>query len=88
LVQGFCIFHFEPGASTFVSILLSGRRITVARIAKIPREHFKRTVEDELAKFEREERAIRQADRDDRAAQLRLPIARSNSASPQNHKRS
>ena len=28
------------------------------RIGKTPREHFMRTVEDELAKFERRERAL------------------------------
>jgi hypothetical protein len=41
-----------------------------------PREHFTRAVEDEFSKFERKERAFRQADRDERAAKLRLPIDR------------
>jgi hypothetical protein len=46
------------------------------RIGRLPREHFKRAVDDEFSKFERRERAFRQAERDERAAQLRLPIAR------------
>ena len=35
-----------------------------------------RAVEDEFSKFERKERAFRQADRDERAGELRLLIAR------------
>jgi hypothetical protein len=35
-----------------------------------------RAVEDELSKFERKELAFRQAERDERAAKLELPIAR------------
>jgi hypothetical protein len=35
-----------------------------------------RVVEDELSKFERKERAFRQAEQDERIAKLRLPIAR------------
>ena len=35
-----------------------------------------RAIEDEFSKFERKERAFRQADRDERAAKLRLPIDR------------
>jgi hypothetical protein len=46
------------------------------QIRETPREHFRRTVEDELSKFERRERAFRQADRDERAAKLRLPLDR------------
>jgi|SRR5580704_6791245 hypothetical protein len=45
-------------------------------IARTPREHFMRAVQDEFSKFERAERAFRQADQDDRAAKLRLPVAR------------
>ena len=48
------------------------------RIGKTPREHFMRTVEDELARFERKERAFQRADRDERAARLHLPLAREN----------
>jgi hypothetical protein len=44
--------------------------------AKTPREHFMRAVEDELSKFERKERSFRQAVRQERADQLRLPITR------------
>jgi hypothetical protein len=46
------------------------------RIVRSPREHFMRAVDDEFSKFERKERELRQAERDERAAQLRLPIAR------------
>jgi hypothetical protein len=42
--------------------------------AKTPREHFMRAVDDELSKFERRELVFRQADRDERAAELRLPV--------------
>jgi hypothetical protein len=45
-------------------------------IMKTPREHFMRAVEDELAKFERREIAFQRADRDERAAKLRLPVSR------------
>ena len=48
------------------------------RIGKTPREHFMRTVEIELAKFERKERAFQRADRDERAARLHFPLAREN----------
>jgi len=48
------------------------------RIGKTPREHFTRTADEEFAKFEREERALRRADRDERAARLRFPLAREN----------
>jgi hypothetical protein len=46
------------------------------RIARTPREHFMRAVEDELSKFEQKERGFRQADREERAAKLRLPVDR------------
>jgi hypothetical protein len=46
------------------------------RIVRSPREHFMRAVEDEFSKFELKERAFRQADKDERAAQLGLPIVR------------
>jgi hypothetical protein len=48
------------------------------RIGKTPREHFRRTADEEFAKFEREECALRRADRDERAARLRFPLAREN----------
>jgi hypothetical protein len=44
------------------------------RITKSPREHFRRAVEDEFAKFERKERAFRRADKQERAAKLHLPV--------------
>jgi hypothetical protein len=43
------------------------------RIVK-SREHFMRAIEDEFSEFELKERAFRQAEWDERAAQLRLPI--------------
>ena len=49
------------------------------RIVRSPREHFMRAVDEEFSKFERKERAFRQAERDERAAQLRLPIVRNQS---------
>ena len=48
------------------------------RIGKTPREHFTRTADEEFAKFEREERAIRRAERDERAARLQFPLAHEN----------
>jgi hypothetical protein len=50
----------------------------VTRIGKTPREHFMRTADEEFAKFEREEHALQRADRDERAARLRFPLAREN----------
>ena len=44
------------------------------RIARSPREHFMRAVKNEFSKFELKERALRQAERKERAAKLRLPI--------------
>jgi hypothetical protein len=40
-----------------------------------------RAVDDELAKFERKEMAFQQAEREERASRLRLPLARENPAS-------
>ena len=51
------------------------------RIAKTPRERFMRAAEDELAKFVRKENAFKQADRNERAMKLRLPISVRNSES-------
>jgi hypothetical protein len=51
------------------------------RIAKTPRERFMRAAEDELAKFVRKEIAFQQADRNERALKLRLPISVRNSES-------
>jgi hypothetical protein len=45
-------------------------------ISKTPREHFRRAAEDELAKFVRKELAFQQAEREERALQLRLPVPR------------
>jgi len=49
-------------------------------IAKTPREHFGRTAEEELANFVRKEIAFQQAERNERAARLRLPFARKDEA--------
>lgn len=56
-------------------------------IAKTPREHFMRTVDEELANFERKERAFQRADRDERAARLGFPLVRENLASIQKQER-
>lgn len=42
--------------------------------ARTPREHFRRTAEDELDKFVRKEIAFQQAERIERARELRLPV--------------
>jgi hypothetical protein len=47
-----------------------------------PSEHFMRAVQDEFSKFERKERAFRQAEREERAANLRLRIARNRASIP------
>jgi uncharacterized protein DUF6771 len=47
-------------------------------IAKMPREHFRQSAADELAKFVRKEIAFQKADRDERAMKLRLPISLGN----------
>jgi hypothetical protein len=56
--------------------MLSGSGTTVEpkRIAKTPRERFMQAAEDELAKFVRKEIAFQQADRNERAMKLCLPI--------------
>ncbi len=51
-------------------------------IAKTPREHFMRTAEDELAKFVRKELAFQQAERNERAAQLGLPLPHKEDLAP------
>jgi hypothetical protein len=45
-------------------------------IRETPREHFRRAIEDELSKFERKERAFLKADREERAARLKLPVGK------------
>lgn len=57
------------------------------RIAKTPREHFMRAVDDELANFQRKEMAFQQAERDERAARLKLPLVRNEYTSNRNHER-
>ena len=56
-------------------------------IAKTPREHFRRAAEDELARFVRKEIAFQQAEREERATRLRLPIPRKNPAAVQTRER-
>jgi hypothetical protein len=53
-----------------------GKRLVA--LGKTPRDHFMRTADEQFAKFEREERALRRSDRDERAARLRFPLARAN----------
>ena len=57
------------------------------RVAKTPRERFVQAAEDELAKFVRKEIAFQQADRNERAIKLRLPISVGNSESGHNRAR-
>jgi hypothetical protein len=45
------------------------------QIGVTPREAFMRTVERELAKFERQEIEFRKKDREERATELRIPLA-------------
>ena len=44
------------------------------QVGQTPREHFVKTVRDELVKFERKEIEFQKMERDQRAARLRLPI--------------
>ena len=53
-----------------------GKRIVA--LGKTPRDHFMRTADEQFTKFEREERALRRSDQDERAARLRFPLARAN----------
>jgi len=43
-------------------------------IGKTPREHFMLALDEEFAKFERQERSFQNADRKERAERLRLPV--------------
>ncbi|OAF12381.1 hypothetical protein AYJ54_05995 [Bradyrhizobium centrolobii] len=45
------------------------------KIAKTPREHLMQAAADELARFVHKEIAFQNADRDERAMKLRLPIS-------------
>jgi hypothetical protein len=49
-------------------------------IESSPREHFMRAVGDDFSRFERKEKALRQAERDERAARLKLPVGSNSSA--------
>jgi hypothetical protein len=46
------------------------------QVGKAPRQHFVKTVRDELAKFERNEIEFQKMERDQRAAGLGLPISK------------
>ncbi len=46
------------------------------RIDATPRERFMQAVSDELTKFERHEAELRKRDRQERAAELHLPLDR------------
>jgi hypothetical protein len=61
--------------------------MTERRIAKTPHEHFMRAANDELANFQRTEQAFQRAERDERAARLRLPLVRNALASNRNRER-
>jgi hypothetical protein len=45
-------------------------------IGKIPREHFMLAMDEEFAKFECQELALQNADRNERAERLRLPVTK------------
>ena len=57
------------------------------RFGRTPREHFMRTVKDELFKFECKERVLQQAEGDERASRSRLPVACENLKTSQNPER-
>lgn len=57
------------------------------RVKETPREHFARSADEQFAKFEREGRALRRAERDERAARLRFPLGRENLSPVKNDKR-
>jgi len=57
------------------------------KIAKTPREHFMRAAADELARLVRKEIAFQNADRNERAMKLRLPISLGNRETGHNRAR-
>ena len=65
----------------------SGNMTDKTKIAKLPRARLKQIVDAELAKFERQEHAFRQAERNERATKLRLPLTATKYASIQSHER-
>jgi hypothetical protein len=65
----------------------SGNMTEKTKIATLPRARLKQIVDAELAKFERREHAFRQAERNERATKLRLPLTATRYASIQSHER-
>jgi len=57
------------------------------KIAKTPREHFMQAAADELARLLRKEIAFQNADRNERAMKLRLPISLGNRETGHNRAR-
>jgi len=57
------------------------------KIAKTPREHFMQAAADELARLVRKEIAFQNADRNERAMKLRLPISLGNRETGHNRAR-
>jgi hypothetical protein len=45
-----------------------------AQVAMTPRERFMRIAQDEMLAFEKREGALRKRDREERAAQLKIPL--------------
>ncbi|WP_441277260.1 hypothetical protein AB7783_07320 [Tardiphaga sp. 172_B4_N1_3] len=45
-----------------------------AQVSMTPRERFMRMAQDEMLAFEKREGALRKKDREERAAQLKLPL--------------
>jgi hypothetical protein len=48
------------------------------QIAVTPREHFMHAAKSELARFERHEIEFRKKDRQERAAELQIPLSKDN----------
>jgi hypothetical protein len=53
---------------------MSGTMMECTQIFVTPREAFMRAVQKELAKFERQEIEFRKKDRQERAAELHIPL--------------
>jgi hypothetical protein len=59
---------------TDIATMTKHTKIEYIQIRTTSRERFMRAVEEEMAKFERREREFRKKDRDERAAELHLPL--------------
>jgi hypothetical protein len=59
---------------TDIAAMTQHRMMEHTHLGATSRERFTRAVEQEMAKFERREMEFRKKDRDERAAELRLPL--------------